>query len=60
MPSKTPTPSTMKRKSKPININQMIADLKKQLSKTQDPIEKELISQRLFHWYQIKNKDSRD
>jgi hypothetical protein len=38
----------------------MIADLKKQLSKTQDPIEKELISQRLFHWYQIKNKDSRD
>jgi len=50
----------MKRKSKPVNVNQMIAELKKQLSRTQDPIEKELISQRLHHWYQTRHKDSKD
>lgn len=44
------------KKRKTNNPAQMIAQLKKQLSKTMDPHEKESLQQRIHHWYQVKNK----
>jgi hypothetical protein len=45
----------MKKNSNTKNPSQMISDLKKQLAKTLDPMERETILQRLHHWYQVRN-----
>ena len=50
--------NTKKRPSR----NQMISDLKNQLKKTQDPIERENIQQRLHHWihWNPQTKENRE
>jgi len=40
--------------------NQMIADLKNQLKKTQDPIDREHIQQRLHHWIHWNPESKKD
>jgi len=49
----------MKRKyKKTVNNSRMIADIKHQLTKTSDPIEKEALQQRLHH-YQMQSKNTK-
>jgi len=48
----------MRKNNKTKSPSQMISDLKKQLAKTLDPMEREFIQQRLHHWYQVRNSTS--
>ena len=47
----------MRKNNKTKNPSQMIAELKKQLAKTMDPMEIENLNQRIHHWYQVKNSN---
>jgi hypothetical protein len=50
----------MKNTKRPPSRNQMIASLKNQLKKEQDPIERENIKQRLHHWMYWNPKEDKD
>jgi len=47
----------MRKNNKTKNPSQMIAELKKQLAKTMDPIAREHLKQRIHHWYQVKDSN---
>jgi len=49
----------MRRKKKPVSNSQMITDIKNQLKRTMDPIERELLNQKLHH-YQIQARKTQD
>ena len=49
---------TMRKNNKTKTPGQMISDIKKELAKTQDPMDRENLKQRLHHWYQVRNSKS--
>lgn len=48
----------MRKNNKTKTPSQMISDIKKELAKTQDPMDRENLKQRLHHWYQVRNSKS--
>lgn len=41
------------KKNRPKGRQEIIAEIKNQLKRTQDPVDRELLKQRLHHWLQL-------